>query len=255
MVEKDAGKGKGDDVAKPGGGKVKQTQPKEDASGPAGAPVEQKELTLVESVKLARENSKQRRFEQTWDLIINLRGLDLKKPENRFSTETILPKGRGKEPKVAVFADLMANEAKKFADLVITKKEIDSLAADKKKMKKIADSHDFFFGEAPLMPMIGKSLGTVLGPRGKVPKPIPPKGSIEPLLRASRRMVRVSLKEVPVIYVTVGAEKMKDEDVAENIQAVYNLVKERLPKGKNNIRSMLIKLTMGKPVKISLNLG
>ena len=119
-------------------------------------------------------------------------------------------------------------------------------------MKRIANDHDFFFGEAPLMPQIGKSLGTVLGPRGKVPKPIPPKGNIEPLLRASKRMVRIALKETPVIYVVVGSEKMPDDDIAENAKAVHSFVKDKLPKGKNNIKSMLIKLTMGKPVKLSL---
>jgi len=215
-------------------------------------PTEQQEISLLDSIKLARENSKQRKFDQTWDFVINLKGLDLKKPENRFNVEMPLPKGRGKQPKIAVFADLMAKEAKNHADLVITKNEIDSLAKDKKRMKKIANEHDFFFGEAPLMPQIGKSLGTILGPRGKVPKPMPPKGNIEPMLQASKRMIRISLKETPVVYVPVGTEKMNDQDIADNVQAVFSFVKEKLPKGKNNIKSMLIKLTMGKPVKISL---
>jgi large subunit ribosomal protein L1 len=237
--------------------KESTTQPKVDTSKPEDTQTpttetEQKELSLSDSLKLARENSKARKFEQTWDFIINLKGLDLKKPENRFKGEVALPKGRGKQPKIAVFADLMANEAKKFSDLVITKKEIDSLTKNKKRMKKIANEYDFFFGEAPLMPLIGKGLGTVLGPRGKVPKPMPPKGNIEPLLNASRQMVMISLKETPVIYARVGAEKMSDEDIAINIQAVYNFVKDKLPKGKNNIKSMMVKLTMGKPVRVTL---
>jgi|GEM_PF-21969 len=240
-----------------------QEQPKEGSaekdSGEAGAPKPKEEtkadgniLSIADGIKLARENSKQRKFEQTWDFIINLKGLDLKKPENRFRGEMVLPKGRGKEPKIAVFADLMADEARKFADLVIPKSEIESLSKNKKKMKKIANEHDFFFGEAPLMPSIGKSLGTVLGPRGKVPKPIPPKGNIEPLLKASRRMISISLKENPVIYARIGAENMGDQDIADNARAVYNFVKERLPKGKNNIKSVLVKLTMGRPVKVSI---
>jgi large subunit ribosomal protein L1 len=210
------------------------------------------EFPLDEGIMLARENSKQRKFEQTWDFIINLKGMDLKKPENRFNAEMPLPKGKGKKPRVAVFADLMAGEAGKFADLVITKKEIAELASNRKKMKKIANEHDFFFGEAPLMPEIGKSLGTVLGPRGKVPKPIPPKGNIEPLLQASRRMVRITLKETPVVYAVVGAEKMSDQDVADNARAVYNFVVEKLPKGKNNVKSVMIKTTMGRPIRVSM---
>lgn len=208
---------------------------------------------ISEAPKIARENSRQRKFEQTWDFIINLRGLDLKKPENRFKAEIPLPKGRGKEPKTLVFADLMANDAKKHADMVITKAEMGKLASDKKKLRKLADEYDFFFGEAPLMPEIGKSMGTVLGPRGKVPKPIPPKADIGPIINASKRMVRISLKSVPVVYVSVGSEKMKNEDVAANARAVYAAVRDKLPKGTNNIKSVLLKLTMGKPVKVTMD--
>ncbi len=210
------------------------------------------EMPVADAIRTARENSKDRNFEQTWDLIINLKGIDLKKPENRFTAEMVLPNGRGKEPKVAVFADLMANEAKKHADFVITKKELEQLASNKKKMKRIAGDYDFFFAEAPLMPIIGKSLGVALGPRGKMPKPMPPKGDIEPLIKSPKRMVRVILKETPVIYAVVGSEKMKDEDIAANMKAVFNLVKEKLPKGRNNIKSTMIKLTMGKPVKVDM---
>jgi len=211
-----------------------------------------KEFEILDGIKLARENSKKRKFEQSWDFVISLKGVDLKKPENRFNAELPLPKSRGKEPKIAIFADLTAKDAKEVADLVITKNEIESLAKNKKKMKRIANDYDFFFGEAPLMPMIGKSLGVVLGPRGKVPKPLPPKGNIAPIVNASKRMIRVTLKETPVIYATVGSEKMADEDIAENAKAVYKFVTEKLPKGKNNIRSVFLKLTMGKPIKLSM---
>ena len=60
------------------------------------------------------------------------------------------------------------------------------------------------------------------------------------------------LKETPVISVPVGIETMKDEDIATNIEAVFNAIKERLPKGQNNIKSVMLKLTMGRPVKIKV---
>jgi len=208
------------------------------------------ELELLDAIKLARQARKQRKFEQTWDMMINLRGIDLKKPENRFSTELLLPKGRGKQTKVAIFADLLAADAGKFADLVIPKAEIDILAKDKKRLKRMADEYDFFLGEVALMPLIGKSLGVVLGPRGKVPKPIPPKANLEPLIASSRRTVRLMLKDTPVVYAVIGAEKMSDEDVAENAKAVYSLVVEKLPKGRSSVKSVMVKLTMGRPVKI-----
>jgi len=207
---------------------------------------------ILEGIKKAKESSKQRRFKQTWDFSINLKGMDLKKPENRFSADFILPEGRGKDTKVVVFADSIAPEARKVADLVITKEQISAFAKNKKKLKEIANKYEWFFGEAPMMPMIAKAFGTVLGPRGKIPKPIPPKAKLEPLIQSTKKMVRISLKSSPVIHVSVGTEDMSEEKIASNIQAVYNFIKEKLPKGRTNIKSTQIKLTMGKPVKIVL---
>jgi len=207
---------------------------------------------ILERIKEAKEKSKKRRFKQTWDFSINLKGIDLKKPENRFSVDFALPEGRGKDTKVVIFADSLASEARKIADLVITKEQIESFAKNKKKVKEIANKYDWFFGEAPLMPLIAKAFGTILGPRGKIPKPIPPKANLESLVQAARKMVRVSLKGSPVIHVPVGTEDMPEEKIAANIQAVYNFAKEKLPKGRTNIKSTQIKLTMGKPVKLKL---
>ncbi len=207
---------------------------------------------ILEKIKEAKKNSKPRRFRQTWDFSINLKGLDLKKPENRFSIEFPLPEGRGKDVKVAVIADALATEAKKHADLVIQKSEIETIAKNKKKLKKIAREYDFFLGEASLMPSIAKSFGTVLGPRGKIPKPIPPKAKMESLVAATKRMVRINLKESPVIHVTVGSEDMPEEKIERNMRAVFNFIRDRLPKGTTNIKSAQIKLTMGKPVKLKM---
>jgi large subunit ribosomal protein L1 len=200
---------------------------------------------IVEKLKEAREGS-------TWDFSINLKGLNLKKPENRFNFELMLPEGRGKDLKVAFIVDTLENDARKHADFVISKAEIESLARNKKKLKGIANQYDWFFGEASLMPQIGKSFGAIFGPRGKVPKPVPPKVGIEPFVQRARRSVRVYVKESPVIHVPVGTDKMEDDKIAKNIEAVYNAVKDKLPKGRTNIRSVYIKLTMGKPVKLDI---
>lgn len=207
---------------------------------------------FLEKVKEAKAQSRTRKFSQTWDLSINLTGLDLKKPENRFNVEFALPEGRGKDIKVAVIADALAAEAEKHADLVIRKAEIEPLAKDKKKLKKIVNSHDWFLAEAPLMPMIGKTLGVILGTRGKMPKPIPPKAKIEPFVAAAKKSIRIRLRETPAIHIPVGTDKMPEEAVAKNAEAVYSFVRDRLPKGRTNIKSAQLKLTMGKPVKLEV---
>ena len=207
---------------------------------------------ILEKIREAREGSRKRKFAQTWDFFINLKNIDLKKPESRLNLSFALPYGIGKDIKVAVFSDTITEEAKKFADHVITKQEIEGLASDKRRLKKLVDAYDWFFGEASVMPMIGKTLGTVMGPKGKVPKPIPPKMKLEPVIKSAKESVRIILKDNPVIHVRIGRDNMKDEDVAANAEAVLNFVKEKLPKGQDSIKSAHIKLTMGKPIKISM---
>jgi large subunit ribosomal protein L1 len=207
---------------------------------------------VLEKIKEARKEARPRKFEQTWDMVINIKGLDLKKPENRLNFDLTLPEGTGKTRTTAFITDSMVSEAKKHADAVITKNEIESYAKDKKKQKQLAESYDSFFADASLMPLIGKSFGEVFGPRGKLPKPVPPKVNVAPLIEASKRQVRIMLRESPVVYVSIGKEKMDDEKISKNAQAVFNSVKERLPKGLANIKSVIIKLTMGKPTKVEV---
>jgi large subunit ribosomal protein L1 len=215
------------------------------------APGKAGKASTSDLIARAREGRK-RNFNQTWDLVISLKSLDLKKPENRFSFDFPLPAGRGKKTKIVFIADSLLVDAKKHADMAVGKGEIERLAKDKKALRKITKDHDFFLAEAPLMPMIGKSMGAVLGTRGKMPMPVPPKAKVEALIAAARNYVRVSLRNTPVIQVPIGTEGMKDEDVQRNLEAVYNAVKERLPKGKNNIRAVFLKLTMGKPVRLEM---
>jgi large subunit ribosomal protein L1 len=207
-------------------------------------------MDIQEKLKEAQERSRPRKFAQSWDLIFVLRDMDLKKPENRLNLEFFLPEGTGKTLKTAVIADSLITDAKKHADLAISKSEMPQLAKDKKKLKKLAAEYDWWYGEAPLMPAIGKAFGAILGTRGKMPKPVPPKINLEGMLKRSKSLIRIRLTNTPVIQVRVGTETMPPEKVAKNIEALYGFVRERLPKGKNNIRNVMVKLTMGKPVKL-----
>lgn len=209
-------------------------------------------MEFLEEIKKAKEQSKKRKFTQSWDLSISLKNIDLKKPENKLNLEFSLPKGKGKETKTVFVVDSLLSEAKGKADLVITKKDLDKIAKKKKLIKNYAKEYDWWFAEAPLMPQIGKTLGTVLGPRGMMPKPIPPKGSIDPFINMSKRTVMIKTRNSPVIHLSVGSEKMKEEDVAENVTAVMNFINEKLPKGRNNVRNAHVKLTMGKSVKLNI---
>ena len=209
-------------------------------------------MSIEEKIKEARERSKPRKFAQSWDLIFALKNIDLKKPENRLNLELLLPEGIGKELKTVVIADSLYADAKKYADLVITREEIPKIGRDKKKLKRLANDYDWWFGEAPLMPMIGKAFGATLGTRGKMPKPVPPKINMQGILARAKKSVKIRLVNTPVIQIAVGKETMPDEKAIKNIEAALSFVQEHLPKGKNNIRSISLKLTMGKPVKLDV---
>ncbi|NOZ82460.1 MAG: 50S ribosomal protein L1 [Euryarchaeota archaeon] len=208
---------------------------------------------LVEAVRSAREASKKRNFVQSFDLAVNLRDIDMSKPENRLNEEVVLPGGRGKQVKVGVIAgDELALAAKEHADLVITKEELQELAKDRKKAKKVAESADFFIAQADLMPLVGRVLGPILGPRGKMPKPVPPNAPLENIIARLRRTVRLRTKDKPVLHVAVGTEDMSDEDVAKNIEAVLTHLERKLDAGMGGIKSIYLKTTMGQSVKVEV---
>ncbi len=210
--------------------------------------------SLLQAIKEAKEKAGKRKFVQSIELIINLRDVDPKKSEDRFQEIVGLPSPPGKGNKVCVIATgEMALKAKRAgADLVIEKSELEAVAGDKKRQKELARTYDFFIAEAPLMPIIGRTLGATLGPKGKMPTPVHPTADIKGQIEARRKTVLVKLRGQPVLQCRVGDEKMSDEEIAENVQATMRRVEGRLKRGIRNIRSVYLKATMGPPVKVQV---
>jgi large subunit ribosomal protein L1 len=207
----------------------------------------------VEAVQIALEESKklERKFKQSVDVVINLKNIDMNDAKNRIEDEVLLPHGRGTDAKLAIFASGdLALKSKSHVDLLIKPEEIEELAKDKKKFKKIADEYDFFIAEAPLMPTIGKTLGIILGPRGKMPKPVPPTIDITGIAKNLRKTVKVRSKTTKTIHATVGQEEMSTEHIAENIDAILKRLEGKLERGKMNIGSVYVKTSMGPPMRI-----
>ncbi len=204
------------------------------------------EKSTVLAVQKALESAKKRNFVETVELAINLRDVDLSLPKNRIQEDIVLPKGRGKQVKVTVIGGgELALKAKDVADLVIGPDEIGTLADNKKQAKKIANETDYFIAEAPLMAQVGKRLGTVLGPRGKMPKPIAPGADPSAMIDNLRKSVTVRSKDHKTFHVPVGTVNMSAEDIAENVDVIMSRVIGHLEKGKHNLDSAYIKTTMG----------
>jgi large subunit ribosomal protein L1 len=210
------------------------------------------EETIVNAVKLLLDDSPERNFKESVDLAINLKNLDMSQPKNRIDEGIILPHGLGKTRKIAVFAKgdvgLKAKEA--GADYVLSEDDITELAADKSKARTLANECDFFIAEVQYMPLIGKSLGIVLGPRGKMPTPLTPDKNVADLIKTSKNSIRIRSKDKLTFHVAVGSRGMDQEKLAENIETVVNRVERVLEKGKQNLKSVYVTTTMGKSVKV-----
>jgi len=208
---------------------------------------------ILEAVKQAKADDTKRNFSQSIDLAINLRDIDVNKvPLEEY---VVLPAGRSKPAKIcALIGAELKSQADKFCDLTISSDDFPKWD-DKRKCRKLARSYDFFIGQTNIMSLVAKSLGRYLGPVGKMPSPkaghmFPPKANIEPIVKSLRNSVKIMIKKAPVIHCSVGSEKMSDEQLAENIIAVVERVKSKMPMLQHNIKNIIIKKTMGKSVKV-----
>ena len=202
--------------------------------------------STVMAVQKALESAKKRNFVETVELAINLKDIDLSIPKNRIQDDIILPNGRGRDIRICVIGGgELALKAKDVADTVITPEELQTIADDKKQAKKIANETDYFIAEAPLMAVVGKRLGTVLGPRGKMPKPIPPGADPTGMIANLRKTVSIRTKDRMTFHTPVGTVNMTPDEIAENIETILKRVELKLEKGKMNIASSYIKTTMG----------
>ncbi len=207
---------------------------------------------ILDAVKQALEKSPQRKFSESIDLAINLKNLDMNQPQNRMDEEIILPNGPGKTIKIAVFArGETAQRAKGAgADYVFDPEEISVLGEDKARAKSLADEVNFFVAESALMPAIGKTLGQVLGPRGKMPIPLTPDKDIVQLINRSRNAIKVRSKDKMTFHIPVGRKDMDPVKISENIEAIVNRIEHRYERGLYNVRSVYVKTTMGPSVKV-----
>ena len=208
--------------------------------------------TIGDAVKQAKEKSGGKKFNQTVDLILNIQEIDMKAPEGKIQEVVGLPHATAKPNKIVVVAsgELAMKARRANADKVIERGDLDALAGKKKDLRKLASDYDVFISEAPMMAMVGKTLGPVLGPRGKMPIPVPPTADIVPLLEKHRKTVVVRMRSQPIIQVSVGSESMSDDDLYDNVNAVLRVLDGKLKRGLKNVKNVYIKTAMGEPVKV-----
>jgi large subunit ribosomal protein L1 len=213
------------------------------------------EENINNAIKEAIENAPERKFVESMDIQFTIKDVDLKNPTNRIKEEVRLPSGRGREVRIAMFAaGEAATRAREAGIHVITPPEIEELGGNKGRAKKIGNQFDFFLSEVPHMGLIGRYLGTVLGPRGKMPRPVPP--TLDPAVLATGLKTTVVIKsgDKMTFHSTIGTVGQSQEELLANAMEVYNRVIGRLERGVGNIRSLFIKTTMGPSTQVEVEL-
>jgi large subunit ribosomal protein L1 len=191
---------------------------------------------------------KQRKFDQSVDLIINLKRFDVKRTSLNVFVQV---PNKIKDKKICAFME----SANKNVE-TITEDQFKKFS-DKKEINRLIKQYDFFIAQAKLMPKIASVFGRALGPAGKMPSPQlgilmnTDEKTISELKGKINNSVKIRAKE-PSIKISVGKQSMKDEQVIENIVTVYNALLKNLPREKENIKNLEIKFTMTKPQKITI---
>lgn len=206
---------------------------------------------LIELVKKGKEQSQKRRFTESVELIITLKDIDLKKTDLNINEIVYLPHPVSKKPKICFVGsgDLALRAKNAGVDGLIDPSQLENYAGNKRQAKKLVRTYDFFLAETSLMPRIGRILGQYLGPKGKIPMPVPPNAPIEAIIQRMRSAVRVRSRGSLGIAAKVGDMTLSETELAENVFTVIQTIERKLPAGERNIKSIIVKTTMGNPVK------
>ena len=207
------------------------------------------ESQLVDMIKEAKASTKPKKFKQSVELIVNFKDIDVKKG---FALNEVvqLPKTSSPATVCVMATGDMGQKAKQAnADIVIGTEELEKFATNKRESRKFINKYDFFLADTKVMPLVGKTLGQLLGPRGKMPTPVPFDAPIESFLSRFGSSIKVRTRASLSVSCKIGDESMEDADLAINAHAVLNAIEKKLPNGEKNIKRVMVKTTMGKPIK------
>ena len=199
------------------------------------------------------KKTQERKFSQSYDLIINLKNLVVKtNPVDVFVT---LHYPKGKEIKIAAFVgNQLSEQSNKHFDLTISEADF-AKYKEKKQLKQLADSYDYFVAQANLMPKVAQAFGKVLGVKGKMPNPklgcvVPPNANLASLKDKLQKTVRLKANKATNLQCMIGKQSQPEEEIIDNIITVYQSVLKALPNEEQNVKNAQLKLTMSKPIKI-----
>lgn len=210
---------------------------------------------VLETLSRVRDASKERKFTQSIELIVNFKGINFKRPENRVDVDVKLPHPTGKQSggKVLVFI-----RDKNFAEQIKGKADIlpesDIPGIKKKDLDGLLEKYPAFLAEGPVMLTVGKYLGQQLAPKSRMPLPIQANlASFSNAAAKASSVIKLTNKKgkyMPVVQNAIGNEKNNDEELADNALAIYNALIGNIEGREQSIKSVFLKMTMGPAIKI-----
>jgi large subunit ribosomal protein L1 len=204
---------------------------------------------IKKAVEKALGDKKERKFTESFDLHIGLKGVDLKDPSKRFRVEVLLPHKLTKDVRLCVIADEATLTKAKTAGVknTLNETELEDLVRNPSEAKTFIDGIDYFLAIPQMMATVGRLLGRFLGPAGKMPAVMPPQADVNDFVTRYGRTCRVRLRQNPV-----AMEDMSIDQIVDNVRTILSEVENRMEQGANNIRNMFVKTTMGPAIKIGV---
>ncbi|KAG5450213.1 60S ribosomal protein L10A [Clonorchis sinensis] len=195
-------------------------------------------------------NVKKRRFLETVELQIMLKNYDPQK-DKRFSGTVKLRHVPRPKMKLCVLGDQQHCDEAKAANVpCMDVEDLKKLNKDKKLIKKLAKRYHSFLASESVIRQIPRILGPGLSKAGKFPAVLTHNESLMQRVEDARATIKFQMKKVLTLNVAVGHVKMKPEELAQNVNLAINFLVSLLKKNWQNVRSLYIKSTMGKPHRL-----
>merc|ERR1712098_365076 len=199
---------------------------------------------------LKHTQEKKRKFTETVDLQIGLKNYDPQK-DKRFSGTVKLKHVPRDNFTVCVLGDQQHIDECKSKDIpCMSADDLKKLNKDKKKVKKLAKKYGAFLASESLIRQIPRLIGPGLNKAGKFPTMLTHQDDMVGKVNDIKATVKFQMKKVLCLAVAIGNVDMTDDQVVSNLNLSINFLVSLLKKNWQNVKSLYIKSTMGKPQRL-----
>ncbi|HUE80236.1 MAG TPA: 50S ribosomal protein L1 [Sphingomicrobium sp.] len=202
-----------------------------------------------EAIGIVKANATAK-FDETVEVALNL-GVDPRHADQMVRGVVALPKGTGKDVRVAVFArgDKAEEATKAGAEVVGAEDLMEAIQGGQIDFERVIATPD-------MMGIVGR-LGKVLGPKGLMPNP--KLGTVTPnvgeaVKAAKSGQVEFRVEKAGIIHGRIGKASFTEADLKANFDAFLDAIEKARPTGAKGkfIKKIAVSSSMGPGVKIDV---